>query len=150
MTTHTTPPNHTGRTRHAGQTGQVLPVRLGDLFDRHEIILGLRALAAFLEANPGVPVSRHGFDLLVSIRADNDTEAAAVVDQAAALMGVKVTDDTHRGGHYTATRFFGSVSYTVFHIPEHIRRHEDARDSYRTNIRPDEQDEGQDTGQAVA
>lgn len=141
-------------TAHTHPTGQTSPALLGDLLTRHQIILGLRALAAFLEANPDVPVNRHGFDLLVSTRADNDADAAALVDHAAALMGVQVTDDTDRGGHYIATRSFGPVTYTVFHIPEQSRRAHEARDSYRTNIRPDttpdqDQQDDADTGRAA-
>ncbi|URN07691.1 hypothetical protein LUW74_32935 [Actinomadura madurae] len=117
-------------------TGPAAPVVPGDLFARHQIILGLRALAVFLEANPGVPVNEFGHDLTVSVVAD-DASAVALVDQAAALLGVDVADDTGRGGHYTATRTFGRVSYRIVHIPQ--RRHEEyrARDSYWDNITVD-------------
>ncbi|MCP9952913.1 hypothetical protein [Actinomadura madurae] len=120
----------------SNSTRPAAPVVPGDLFARHQIIVGLRALAVFLEANPGVPVNEFGHDLIVSVRAD-DASAVALVDATAALLGVDVADDTGRGGHYTATRTFGRVSYRIVHIPQ--RRHEEyrARDSYWDNITVD-------------
>ncbi|WP_021598452.1 hypothetical protein [Actinomadura welshii] len=127
-------------------TGPAAPVVPGDLFARHQIITGLRALAVFLEANPAVPVKEFGHDLTVSIRAD-DASAVALVDATAALLGVDVADDTDQGGHYTATRTFGRISYRIVHIPQRRREEYHARDSYRDNIvlGPD-QDHGK-TGQ---
>jgi hypothetical protein len=140
----TTPSNPTGRTAAAA------PVVPGDLFSRHQIILGPRALAVFLEANPDVPVNEHGHDLTVSVRASDDTSAVALVDQTAALLGVDVTDDTARGGHYLATRTFGRISYRIVHIPQ--QRHEEyrARDSYRDNITLDTDRDGSQSGGRAA
>ncbi|WP_412515642.1 hypothetical protein K8Z49_27780 [Actinomadura madurae] len=115
-------------------TGPAAPVVPGDLFARHQTITGLRALAVFLEANPAVPVNEYGHDLTVSVRASDDASAVALVDATAALLGVDVTDDTDRGGHYTATRTFGRVSYRIVHIPQRRREEYRARDSYRDNI----------------
>ncbi|MER7548190.1 hypothetical protein ABTW95_34810 [Spirillospora sp. NPDC127506] len=140
MTTHTT---HTGMSGQTGMTGPIVP---GDLFARHQTITGLRALADFLEANPAVPVNEYGHDLIISVRNMDDASAAARVDQLAALLGVDVDDDTRHGGHYTATRTFGRISYSVVHIPEQRHREHHARDSYRDNITLDTD---QDTGRAA-
>ncbi|TDD73482.1 hypothetical protein E1293_31240 [Actinomadura darangshiensis] len=131
-------------------TGQTAPPVPGDLFSRSQIIIGLRALAVFLEANPDVPVEEYGHHLTVSVRTGDDPSAVALVDATAALLGVDVTDDTHRGGHYLATRTFGRVSYRIVHIPQ--QRHEEyrARDSYRDNITLDhDQDDDQDAGRVA-
>jgi hypothetical protein len=106
----------------------------GDLFARHQTIAGLRALADFLEANPGVPVKEYGETYHVPIQAGADASEVALVDQAAALLGVTVDDNRPRGGHYIATRTFGRISYTVFHIPDRQKADSRARDSYRDNI----------------
>ena len=119
---------------HTDPTGRTSPIVPGDLFARHQTITGLRALADFLEANPGVPVNTYGETFHVPIRAADDASAAALVDHTAALLGVDAEHDTRRGGHYLATRTFGRISYTVFHIPEQQRAAYLARDSYRDNI----------------
>ncbi|MEV0664892.1 hypothetical protein ACIBI3_33020 [Actinomadura luteofluorescens] len=124
MTTHTAPSGHTS-----------LPVP-GDLFARHQTITGLRALADFLEANPAVPVDEYGQHFHVFIRLSEDA-STALVDQTAALMGVEVTDDRQRGGHYFAERTFGRITYSIVHIPERHRRESHARRSYDSNIVPD-------------
>jgi hypothetical protein len=138
-------------TTHTDPTGQTAPLVPGDLFARHQAITGLRALADFLEANPAVPVNEYGHDLIVSVRAADDAAAAALVDKAAALLGVDVDDDTRHGGHYTATRSFGRISYRIVHIPQHRRDQYRAQDSYRDNITLDDthQDGDQDTGRAA-
>ncbi len=105
-------------TTHTNPTGQTAPVVPGDLFARHQTITGLRALADFLEANPAVPVEEYGYDLTFSVRNMDDASAVALVDRTAALLGVDAADDTHRGGHYIATRSFGRVTYRMVHIPE--------------------------------
>ncbi|MFB4311948.1 hypothetical protein [Actinomadura sp. GTD37] len=137
----------------SGQTGKAGPIVPGDLFARHQTITGLRALADFLETNPAVPVSEYGHDLIITVRNMDDASAAARVDQLAALLGVDVDDDTRRGGHYTATRTFGRITYSVVHIPEQRHREYRARDSYRNNIVPDtHQDDDQnasDNGRAA-
>lgn len=137
----------TNNTDPTGQTPVIVP---GDLFARHQTITGLRALADFLEANPGVPVNEYGATFHVPIRAADDASAAALVDNTAELLGVNAEHDTRRGGHYIATRTFGRISYTVFHIPEQERAASLARDSYRANITLDtDQDGSQDTGRAA-
>ncbi|RFS83733.1 hypothetical protein D0T12_22245 [Actinomadura spongiicola] len=121
-------------TEHTNPTGQTPLIVPADPVARHRLIIGLRALAVFLEANPAVPVNTCGNDLLVSVRAGDDASSAAVVDQVAALLGVKVADDTDQGGHYTANRDFGGISYRIVHIPDQRRREHHALNSYRPNI----------------
>ncbi|TQM66822.1 hypothetical protein FHX41_0411 [Actinomadura hallensis] len=130
---------------HTDPTGRTSPIVPGDLFARHQTITGLRALADFLEANPGVPVNTYGETFHVPIRAADDASAVALVDQTAALLGVNAQHDTRRGGHYLATRTFGRIAYTVFHIPEQQWAASLARDSYRDNIRLDHHDQGDDS-----
>lgn len=137
-------------TAHTNPTGHTSPIVPGDLFARHQTIAGLRALADFLEANPAVPVKEYGETFHVPIRAIDDASAVALVDNAAALLGVNAEHDTARGGHYIATRTFGRISYTVFHIPEQERAASLARDSYRDNITlGTDQDTGTDNGRAA-
>ncbi|WP_412516220.1 hypothetical protein K8Z49_35230 [Actinomadura madurae] len=131
MTAHTTP---------IGQTAPIVP---GDLFARHQTITGLRALADFLEANPAVPIDEYGEHYNVFTSDRDDASAVTLVDQAAALLGVQVSDRRSFGGHYVAERTFGRITYTVVHIPERQKREHRARDSYCSNI---VLDTDQDTG----
>ncbi|GAA2136582.1 hypothetical protein [Actinomadura napierensis] len=120
-----------------------IPVVPGDLFARHQVITGLRKLADFLEANPAVPVPEYGETFDVFPRDCDDTCSAALVDDVAALLGVEADDDRPLGGHYSASRSFGRITYRVVHIPDRRRRQHDAHMSYRDNIRLDEdQDHG--------
>jgi hypothetical protein len=120
------------------------PLVPGDLFARHQTITGLRALADFLEAHPGVPVDEYGWTLHVcqTVSRDAHTDAAqrAEVDRIAALLGVPVRDETARGGHYTAQRSFGRIIYEVTHIPARFMAEYEARNSYRRNITLDTAD----------
>ncbi|MFA1546785.1 hypothetical protein [Actinomadura chokoriensis] len=143
MTAHTDP---------TGQTEQTRPVVPGDLFARHQVITGLRALADFLEANPGVPVPEYGETFDVFARTGDDTSSAALVDHVAALLGVPVDDDRPLGGHYKAAKSFGRMAYRIIHIPDQRRREHEAEMSYRANIRLDpdhNQDRDQGTGRAA-
>jgi hypothetical protein len=96
-------------------TDQLIPA---DLLTRTKVITGLRQLADYLEDHPGVPVTRLGWDLnIYPDRGDGDGAARAEVDRIAAILGVPVTDETPRGGHYLACRAFGLISYAAVHIP---------------------------------
>jgi hypothetical protein len=101
-------------------TDQTIP---GDLLHRAKVISGLRQLADWLDAHPGVPVSPYGWDLSIYPQHDDDTARAAEVDRIAAILGVTVTDQTPTGGHYTAARSFGLITYEAVYIP---RRRRDA------------------------
>ncbi|GAA2614363.1 hypothetical protein SMC26_24190 [Actinomadura fulvescens] len=118
------------------------PVVPGDLFARHQIINGLVDLAAFLEANPQVPVDEYGENFTVYVRNDCDAAARTEVDRLAALLGVPVEDDTARDGHYTATKRFGRIRYRVVHIPTRAKQRHDAVYSYARNIQVDGPAEG--------
>lgn len=93
------------------------PIVPGDLFARHQTIAGLRALADFLEANPGVPVYEYGWSLSVHGEG-TDEQRAAEVDRIATLLDV--TPVHSRGGHYIASKTFGRITYNAVHIP--VRR----------------------------
>ncbi|WP_067466227.1 hypothetical protein [Actinomadura macra] len=134
----------TGNTTHTARP--TASAVLGDLDARHQTITGLRALADFLETTPAVPVNKHGHDLLVCVRTGDDTSAAALVDQVAALLGVEVADERDNGGHYTATRTFGRISYSIVHIPDRSHREFHARTSYESNIRLDNGQDNQGQG----
>uniref|UniRef100_UPI003F491EE1 hypothetical protein n=1 Tax=Actinomadura rifamycini TaxID=31962 RepID=UPI003F491EE1 len=110
------------------------PIVPGDLFARHQTITGLRALADFLEANPAVPVEEYGQTFHLSVCDLDDASGAAVVDRVAALLGVDVCDETARGGHYTATKTFGRISYKIVHIPARAWDEYRARDSYHDSV----------------
>ncbi|GAA1565428.1 hypothetical protein GCM10009678_55590 [Actinomadura kijaniata] len=116
------------------------PFTARDLLARHRTIAGLRALADFLEANPNVPVNRHGVRYYVHSDRDRpDACGRAFVDRVAALLDVPVRDDTDQGGHYVATRDFGDVLFEVVHIPQRARTLHDAQWSYADNITLDDQ-----------
>lgn len=123
------------------------PIVPGDLFARHQVITGLRALADFLEANPAVPVPEYGETFDVFPRDCDDDCSAALVDHVAALLGVETDDARPHGGHYTATRSFGRMTYRIIHVPDRSRRRHEAHMSYHHNIRLDtDQDHDQNTG----
>jgi hypothetical protein len=96
---------------------------------RREFIYCLRQLAAFLDANPAVPVPRHGTTILLH-DTGSDAEKLAAVDRIAALLAVTPS----RGGHYTATRRFGPIGYEAVAIPAAVWAEDDARRSYEDNI----------------
>ncbi len=124
---------NTHGTASSPRTGPAVP---GDLFARRQTITGLRALADFLEANPDVPVAEYGqnFNIFTGHSGLDDTAAVAQVDQVAELLGVSVFDRRDRGGHYSATRSFGRIAYTITHIPTRALDDFNARTSYENNI----------------
>ncbi|MCO5967925.1 hypothetical protein [Actinoallomurus soli] len=105
------------------------PIVPGDLFARHQTIKGLRALADFLEANPGVPVNPYGWDVSYYARG-TDEHQATEVDRIAALLDALPVDERDDGGHYTVTKTFGRITYTAVHIPARRREAHEALMSY--------------------
>jgi hypothetical protein len=99
-------------------TDQLIP---GDLLHRAKVIGGLRQLADLLEAHPGVPVCPFGWDLSVYPQYDDEAARVAEVDRIAAILGVAVADQTGQGGHYTAARTFGLITYAAVYIPRRGR-----------------------------
>ena len=84
--------------------------------ERAAFIAGLRGLADFLAAHPGMPVppGYHETIILVFPDGDNDAEKRTGVDAAGAALGVRAAD---RGsGHYSADRDFGPVTYRAVAI----------------------------------
>ncbi|GAA0349512.1 hypothetical protein NE235_36440 [Actinoallomurus spadix] len=105
------------------------PIVPGDLFARHQTIKGLRALADFLENNPGVPVNTYGWDLTHHARG-TDEHQAAEVDRIAVVLDAVPVDDRPDGGHYTVTKTFGRITYTAVHVPAHRMAAHNALMSY--------------------
>lgn len=113
------------------------PTVPGDLFARTQTIAGLRALADFLENNPGVPVREYGGDYTVFPRADDDTAERAEIDRIARALGETVTNETGRGGHYSTSKTFGRITYTAIHVPTERQAAHDALMSYAPVFHPD-------------
>src|SRR4051812_5943039 len=97
------------------------PVVPGDLFARAQTIAGLRALADFLETNPGVPVRELGEEYTVFARREDDAAERAEIDTIAAALGEIVTDETEDGGHYTVSKTFGRSPSSPVHTPARRR-----------------------------
>jgi hypothetical protein len=111
------------------------PIVPGDLFARTQTIAGLRALADFLEANPGVPVHEYGWEVRHHTRG-TDEEEAAEIDRIAALLDATPADERNDGGHYTASKTFGHITYTAVHIPARRMDAHHALMSYAPAFRP--------------
>lgn len=107
---------------------------------RRELISGLRALAAFLDSHPQVPVPRYG-SVRVSMHTNYDTdasteaEAITEVRRIAALLG---TTPIAENGHHVAGIAFGSVRYEAVLVTQAAMERRAARDSYRDAIALDE------------
>jgi hypothetical protein len=82
--------------------------------ERARLAAGLRALAEFIEANPDVPVP-WGTDVLVFPPKGSNAEMRAEIDSIASRIGAQ--GHWTGGGHYTASRWFGSVEYRAVAIP---------------------------------
>ncbi len=107
---------------------------------RDQFIGGLRQLADYLDTHPAVPVALHGWDLLVSTHHDRDPDGIAEVDRIAALLGVPAEDEIADGGHYSAIKVFGPVTYRAFHIPARYRAVHRALMTYAYSVTPDPDD----------
>jgi hypothetical protein len=82
---------------------------------RQELITGLRALADFLEGNPGVPAPPFTGILVFPPHAD-DAENRQEIDIIASRIGSGIEiSPTHR--HYVTSRRFGPVEYRAVAIP---------------------------------
>jgi hypothetical protein len=103
---------------------------------REQFITGLRELADYLEAHPAVPVPVYGTDITVGADPTEDGGRGQVA-HIAAMLGATITDDTRQGGHFTATRMFGPIGYTVVSIPATVMAAHYAHDSYYGYVTPD-------------
>ncbi|MCP2340400.1 hypothetical protein [Actinomadura rupiterrae] len=109
-------------------------IRPYQLFDRLRLIMGLRALATFLEENPAVPAPSFMQATVFADRDDCERARRAEVNRIAVLLGVTPDDDTANGGHYTATKSFGRVEYHMVHITDATKRAHQALMSYANNF----------------
>lgn len=85
-----------------------------DSTERAALISGLRALADYLESNPGVPAAAYPV-VYAFPPAGEWAEMRAEIDATAARLGV--TPHLTGGGHYVAVRSFGPVEYRAVAIP---------------------------------
>ena len=113
------------------------PVIPGDLLSRAQTIAGLRELADYLQAHPGVPVRDLGWDLNIYPQLPTEDLKRAEIDRIAAVLGVPVCDETDRGGHYTVTRSFGRVSYSAVCVPDRRMAEHRALMSYSGTVAPE-------------
>jgi hypothetical protein len=113
------------------------PVIPGDLLSRAQTIAGLRELADYLETHPRVPVCALGWDLNVFPQLPTEDLTRAEIDRIAAILGVPVSDETGRGGHYTVTRSFGLVSYRAICVPDRRAAAHQALMSYSGRVTPE-------------
>ncbi|MEU1625809.1 hypothetical protein ABZ746_10875 [Streptomyces sp. NPDC020096] len=82
--------------------------------DRDAFIAGLRELADFLTANPGVLVPKHP-RFTVIVDATDPAVREAVAERVAAPLGAPL-EDLGRG-FYSAWRHFGPIAYSVTAVP---------------------------------
>ncbi|MEO3804893.1 hypothetical protein [Nonomuraea sp. B1E8] len=103
---------------------------------RTALINGLLELAAFLEANPSVPVTKN---VIVNHfpRHLTDAEMCAEIDQIAARVGSTIDQTDLPHGHYATSRFFGPVEYRAVAVLATARARHAAHSSYHGCIQPD-------------
>ncbi|GGK69866.1 hypothetical protein Ppa06_36880 [Planomonospora parontospora subsp. parontospora] len=111
-----------------------------DTDHRPAVIEGLRELAAFLEANPAVPVPPHGVTVLHFPARGTDAEMIAEIDRIAALLGTAPDPDDMAHGHHKARLAFGPVSYEALAILAAPRARYAALASYSGCVVPDAAD----------
>ncbi|OLT14167.1 hypothetical protein BJF79_03125 [Actinomadura sp. CNU-125] len=104
---------------------------------RERVLQGLIDLAAFLEANPGVPVPAFGWTLNLPASEATDGRERAEIDRIADLLNVPISDDTPNGGHYVAQKHFGPITYQAFHVPARRMAQHNALWSYGDNVQAD-------------
>lgn len=100
---------------------------------REAFVAGLRALADFLTAHPGVAVSRQATTIGLSPYGDDETDAREIAAFAAAA-GVDVLDDRANDGAIQASFAFGPVTYKAFSYSAATLAESDARNSYARNV----------------
>ncbi|MFI7052280.1 hypothetical protein ACIBLB_09495 [Streptosporangium canum] len=101
---------------------------------RSALIKGLRDLAAFLEANPEVPIpSLTGLHYYAR---GTDTGIRAEIDTIATLLGTEVDTSDLDHGHYRTCLVFGPVEYTAVGIFAAARARHKAETSYAGCIDP--------------
>lgn len=111
-----------------------------DTDHRTAMVKGLHDLAAFLEANPKVPVPRYGVTVLYFPERDTDAEMIVEVDRIAALLGTVTDPDDLVHGHYKARLAFGPVSYEALAVLAARRAQHEADTGYSGCVIPDTAD----------
>ncbi|GAA2375972.1 hypothetical protein [Nonomuraea africana] len=104
--------------------------------DRTALITGLLDLAAFLEANPEVPVSLGTVTVHQFPTHGSDAEMCAQVDKVAAVLGTEIDPKDRPYGHYATGLDFGPVRYQFTAILAAARARRQADDSYRGCVDP--------------
>jgi hypothetical protein len=94
-----------------------------DPSERAALIGGFRALADYLESNPGVPAPRYA-DVYAFPPAGDCAAMRAEIDAVAELLGGQARETADRE-QYTVTRSFGPVEYRAVAICKH--HHHDNR-----------------------
>ncbi len=97
----------------------------------------MRQLADYLDTHPDLPVVPYGWDLLVSTHRTSDAEGIAAVDHIATILGVTPENGIPDGGHYSAIKAFGPITYQAFHIPARSRAAHRALMTYAQSVTPD-------------
>ncbi len=103
---------------------------------RSLLVAGLRDLAAYLEAHPGLPAP-HNVDAMVFPDRDSDSVICAEVDRIATMIGSHVTDERREFGHYRTSLSFGPVTYSAVAILADAHARYDALMSYHHSVIPD-------------
>ncbi|MFD9950433.1 hypothetical protein ACFWYW_48720 [Nonomuraea sp. NPDC059023] len=103
---------------------------------RTEVINGLINLAAFLKANPALPVSHGDMSIRYFPRQDTDAAAFAEIDQIAAQLGTEATADATPREHYRTMVAFGPVAYEAVAIPAASMARYRAESSYHDCVDP--------------
>ncbi|GGS73382.1 hypothetical protein GCM10010156_35300 [Planobispora rosea] len=107
---------------------------------RAAVIQGLQGLAAFLEANPAVPVPRHDVTFLYFPTRGTDAEMIAEIDRIATLLGVTPDPSDTAYGHHKARLAFGPVAYEALAILAARRAQHQADASYSGCVIPEAAD----------
>jgi hypothetical protein len=100
---------------------------------RDWFITSLHQLADYLAAHPAVPVPTGTTPILLHADLTEDG-GREQVSHIARLLSAPVSDETTRGGHYTAARDFGPLEYKALSIPVTVRAWHNAQDSYWGSI----------------
>jgi len=82
---------------------------------RQELIAGLRALADFLEGNPGVPAPPFTGIVVFPPHADDSQNRQEIDTIASRIKSGIETSPAHR--HYMTSRRFGAIEYRAVAIP---------------------------------
>jgi hypothetical protein len=105
---------------------------------RTEVTAGLRQLADYLDTHPDIPVAIYGWDLLIQAHGDNDTAKSTELDRIAAILGVPVDHKSAEGGHYTAVRSFGPITYHAYYVTARAKAAYQAYMTYADAVIPDD------------